>query len=82
MTHKTGIPNPRAANALSVADGTVTVGTVVENDGSFFSFNRDGELIGEYATQRQAMRSIPASKGATPIPAERGNHRRHGRQTA
>ena len=31
--------------------------------GSFFSFDRDAVLIGEFATQRQAMRAIPASVG-------------------
>ena len=63
MTPKTDIPNPRVANALRVADGTETVGFPVESDGAFFSFERDGVLIGEFATQRQAMRAIPASVG-------------------
>jgi hypothetical protein len=62
----TDLPNPHtAANALSVADGTVTVGFLVASDGSFFSFDRDGVLLGEYPTQRQAMRTIPAEAGIT-----------------
>jgi hypothetical protein len=64
--HKTGIPNPHTtANSLSVADGTETVGFLVASDRSFFSFDRDGVLLGEYPTQRQAMRAIPASAGIT-----------------
>jgi hypothetical protein len=63
---KTGIPNPHtAANTLSVADGTETVGFLVASDGSFFSFDRDSVLLGEYPTQRQAVRAIPAEAGIT-----------------
>jgi hypothetical protein len=60
---KSDIPHPHVANALSVTDGTETVGFLVASDGSFFSFDRDAVLIGEFATQRQAMRAIPASVG-------------------
>jgi hypothetical protein len=55
---KSDIPHPHVAN---VTDGTETVGFLVASDGSFFSFDRDAVLIGEFATQRQAMRAIPAS---------------------
>ena len=54
------IPNPHTArDALSVTDGATTVGYLVSRDGSHFSFDQDGILIGEFATRRLAMRSIP-----------------------
>jgi hypothetical protein len=66
MTRKNGIPNPRTAtNVLRVADSTQTVGFLVASDGSFFSFDRDGVLLGEFPAQRQAMRAIPAEAGIT-----------------
>lgn len=61
------IPNPHtAAGALAVADGHVTVGYVVEHDGSFFAYGADQILIGEYSTQRAAMRAIPIRKNTEP----------------
>jgi hypothetical protein len=59
----TGIPNPRAANALAVTVGCTTVGYVVKSDGAFFSFDVDEFLLGEFETQRQAIRAIPARAG-------------------
>jgi hypothetical protein len=57
------IPNPRtAADALSVTDGAITVGYVVERDGSFFAFDVTGTLVGEYGTRRAAVRSIPRTE--------------------
>jgi hypothetical protein len=53
------IPSYRAANALAVYDGTTVLGYVVERDGSHFSFDQDGTLIGEFASRTLAMRSIP-----------------------
>jgi hypothetical protein len=57
-----GIPHPHAAGALSVSDGGQTVGSVVEHDGSFFAFNVEGVLIGEYASQIEATRALPCAK--------------------
>ncbi len=53
------IPDPNSPGALSVSDGTTTVGTVVERDHSFFAFDADGTLLGEFRSRRQALRSIP-----------------------
>ncbi len=54
------IPNPHTArHALSVTDGGETVGCVIAHDGSFFAYDSDGELIGEYASQGEAMNAIP-----------------------
>ena len=44
MTRKTGIPNPGAACALSVTDGSELAGFLVESDGAFFSFDRPKRL--------------------------------------
>jgi hypothetical protein len=59
MTGATGIPNLRTANALSVTDSGVTVGFLIKSESAFFSFDRDGVLIGEFKTQREAMRALP-----------------------
>lgn len=56
---RASIPSQHAAGALSVHDGVVFVGTVVDGEGSFFSFDRDGVLLGEYRSQAEAMRIIP-----------------------
>jgi outer membrane protein assembly factor BamB len=53
------IPRASASGALTVIDGTVTVGSIVARDGSFFAFDADGILLGKYSTQGEAMRSIP-----------------------
>jgi hypothetical protein len=44
---------------LAVTDGASTVGFLIERDGSFFAFDQDGTLLGEYATRTQAARAIP-----------------------
>jgi hypothetical protein len=56
--HDLYLTPPEAVRAL-LTDGTTTVGFVVEDDNSFFGFDRNGVLIGEYPTQRDAMRAIP-----------------------
>jgi len=56
---KRHIPDPRVGNALSVCDGHETVGFIVEDDKSFFAFDREATLIGEYPTCKQATRAIP-----------------------
>jgi len=53
------IPTADDPAALAVTDGSVFVGSIVERDGSFFSFDANGTLIGEYATRSAAMRSPP-----------------------
>jgi hypothetical protein len=53
------IPSPHAAWALSIYDGTARAGTVVATGGVYFSFDNDDELIGEWRSQAEAMRSIP-----------------------
>ena len=60
----TKIPSPLSPGALSVTDGATTVGTVVVRDGSYFAFDAEGVLIGEYATQQKAMRAIPSEECA------------------
>lgn len=50
---------PSVRNAMAVTIGTTTIGYVAEHDGSFFAFDLNQELIGEYETQREAMRAIP-----------------------
>ncbi len=58
------IPNPRtSAAALAVTDGATTIGFVIPHDGEFFAFDHDQNLLGEFKTQRQAMRAIPSAKG-------------------
>jgi hypothetical protein len=54
----TDIPNPHTPGALAVSDGTTCIGHIV-HAGSYFAFDADDILIGEYATQREAMRAIP-----------------------
>jgi hypothetical protein len=61
------IPNPRtAAGALAVADGHVTVGYVIAQDGSYFAYGADQVLIGEFKSQRAAMKSIPTKENTEP----------------
>jgi hypothetical protein len=61
------IPNPRTTvGALAVTDGHFTAGYVVKLDGSYFAYGADEVLIGEYSTQRAAMRAIPTRKNTEP----------------
>lgn len=53
------IPKATAAGALAVSDGMTARGSIVERDGSFFAFNADGVLVGEFPALRQAMRAVP-----------------------
>jgi hypothetical protein len=57
---RTDIPNPRTPGALAVTDGTTCIGYIVHDD-TYFAFDADNVLIGEYATQREAMRAMPAA---------------------
>jgi hypothetical protein len=56
------IPNPRTArDALSVTDGSHTVGFLISRDGSYFAFNNDRVLLGEYKSRTEALQAIPPS---------------------
>jgi hypothetical protein len=59
------IPRANAPDALTVTDGEMCVGHIVAHGDSFFAFRPDGTLYGEFASQREAVRSLPAkSHGA------------------
>ncbi len=59
---KQRIPNPSSTAAKAVTDGHETAGYVIEHDGSYFAFDADAVLLGEFETQQQAMRSIPKAR--------------------
>jgi hypothetical protein len=48
--------------ALSVSDGSETVGSIVTIKGSYFAFDVEHVFVGMYASQREAMRAIPKLK--------------------
>lgn len=59
------IPNPRTSpDALSVSDGHQTVGYIIQRDASFFAFDIENVLLGEFKTQRAAVRAIPKRERA------------------
>jgi hypothetical protein len=62
---RSGIPSAHAPGALAVTDGSMFIGSIVTTDGSFFAFDATGVLVGEFATQRQAVRAIPKAGGAS-----------------
>jgi hypothetical protein len=48
---------------LSVYDGAAQVGTVVKfDDADFSSFNMQGELVGTFASLKDAARSLPKAE--------------------
>jgi hypothetical protein len=50
--HKsTRIPSAYAPGALTVTDGQQIAGTVVHSNGSYFSFDADGGLLGTFTTE-------------------------------
>jgi hypothetical protein len=53
---------PHVPGSLAVTDGHETIGHIVIRDGSFFAFGIDDILIGEFDTQRKAVRALPAAK--------------------
>ncbi len=67
----TDIPNPHAPDSLAVTDGTTSIGRIVARDGSYFAFGTDNILLGEFATQGQAMHALPAASARDlyPTPA-------------
>lgn len=50
--------------ALSVSDGSDTVGSIVVIKGTYFAFDAEHAYVGTYASQREAMRAIPKLKTA------------------
>ena len=56
------IPKADTPGALFVSDGTDPVGSIVVIDSSYFAFDLEHILIGEFASQREAMRAIPKLK--------------------
>jgi hypothetical protein len=55
------IPNALMAHSLAVTDGGTCIGRIVAHDGSYFAFGTNNVLVGEFATQGQAMRALPAA---------------------
>jgi hypothetical protein len=55
------IPSAHDPRALALYEGTTLLGRIVKHDGSVFLFGADGTLIGEYRTQREAMRALPSA---------------------
>jgi hypothetical protein len=53
------IPKLNINTALTIADGQDIAGYVVKHDREFFACGPDHELIGEYRSQAEAVRSIP-----------------------
>jgi hypothetical protein len=68
------IPNPSTApDALSISDGHETIGYCIARDGSFFAFDVNFVLLGEFRSQREAVRSIPKlAKTEAKQPKQRG----------
>jgi hypothetical protein len=47
---------------LAVTDGTALAGHIVPHHGAWFAFDGDHVLVGQFATQREAVLAIPAAK--------------------
>jgi hypothetical protein len=54
-----GIPRATASDAMRVFQDQNFIGCVIERDGSWFSFDADGILIGEFRSFRESVRAIP-----------------------
>ena len=52
------IPSACAVDAMAVTIGTETIGFVVHRDSSYFAFDTNEQLVGEYPSKRAAMRSL------------------------
>jgi hypothetical protein len=63
----TAIPDPHTDSASAVTDGAVMVGRIVQQDGSFFAFDANFVLLGEYRTLRAAIRAIPKTEATDPV---------------
>jgi hypothetical protein len=47
-----------------VTDGGTCIGRIVVRDGSYFAFGADDILIGEFPSQREVMRVLPAANAS------------------
>ncbi len=56
------IPRADSANGISIYDGQTKAGTVIEYDGTHFSYGADDILIGEFNTRLEAVRSLPRAR--------------------
>jgi hypothetical protein len=56
---KNKIPTRTQPGSLTVTDGGTCVGYVVAHGDSYSAFRPDGSLYGEFASQREAVRSLP-----------------------
>jgi hypothetical protein len=52
-------PRASAPGGLSVYDGQIFRGRVVEYDGVFWTFSIDDELLGAFSTLARAMQEFP-----------------------
>jgi hypothetical protein len=60
------VPRANAPESLAVNDGQTCIGHIVASGGSYFAFDADNILFGEFATQREALRALPAANKAKP----------------
>jgi hypothetical protein len=44
---------------LSIASGSVAVGSIVERHGSFNAYDVSGAMVGKYESETEALRAIP-----------------------
>jgi hypothetical protein len=56
---------PTADQEITVYDGQHRVGSVVERDGRFLTYDSDDLHIGVFATLRDAMRALPAARSSS-----------------
>jgi hypothetical protein len=56
---------PSADQALTVYDGQYRVGSVVERDGKFITYDVDDLHVGVFATLREAMRVLPTARSSS-----------------
>jgi hypothetical protein len=56
---------PTADQALTVYDGQHRVGSVVERNGKFLTYDIDDLHVGVFATLRDAMRALPAARSSS-----------------
>ena len=62
ISKRNDISSAPAADSLAVTDGTTWIGRIVVRDGFYFAFGTNNILVGEFATQREAMCALPAAK--------------------
>jgi hypothetical protein len=56
---------PTADQEITVYDGQHRVGSVVERDGKFLTYDVDDLHVGVFATLRDAMRVLPATRSSS-----------------